>query len=189
VQSADSIVRRPVVTAQEEREASMFRSVKALLVCGALLAAGLGAAAPAAASAAASESCTVTISDIHGGTVNGQATVSFTGQVGCNYSTTSIELHTAVYSCGSQQPDASKNYLAGNCGNHTSMETFTPEQSGVTYTISSFTDTATGSGYYVSELNYFIPAGGSNHGPNYGTPAYCTLSGGAATCTNVEFAK
>jgi hypothetical protein len=164
----------------------MFRSVKALLVCGALLAAGLGAAAPAAASAATSDSCTVTISDIHGGTVNGQATVSFTGQVECNYSAASIELHTALYWCGSQQPEARKNWLAGNCGNHTSMQTFTPEEAGVTYTISSATDTVTETGYYASELNYVI--GGSSHGPNYGTPAHCAESGGSAACTNVEFA-
>ncbi len=165
----------------------MFGSVKALLVCGALLAAGLAAAAPAASAAvSASNSCTVTISDIHGGTANGQATVSFTGQVECNYSTASIELHTELYSCGSQQPEANKIWLAGNCGNHTSMETFTPEESGVTYTISSGTDTATGTGYYVPELNYLI--GGSNHGPNFGTPAHCAESAGTATCTNVEFA-
>jgi hypothetical protein len=166
----------------------MFRSVKALLVCGALLAAGLGAATPAPASAAASDSCTVTISDIHGGTVNGQATVTFTGQAECNDSTTSIELHTVLYWCGSQQPEASKIWLAGNCGNHTSMQTFTPEESGVTYTISAATDTANGTGYYASELNYFIPAGSSNHGPNYGTPAHCVESGGTATCTNADFA-
>ncbi len=166
----------------------MFGSVKALLVCGALLAAGLGAAAPAAASAAvsASDSCTVTINNIHGGSVDGHATVTFTGQVECNYSAASIELHTELYSCGSQQPEANKIWLAGNCGNHTSMQTFTPQESGVTYTISAATDTATGTGYYVAELNYLI--GGTNHGPNYGTPALCSESGGTATCTNVAFA-
>jgi hypothetical protein len=170
----------------------MFGSVRALLVCGALLAAGLAAAAPAAnaaataASAAASDSCTVTISNIHGGTASGKAAVTFTGQVECNYSAASIELHTELYSCGSQQPKANRIWLIGNCGDHTSMETFTPEQSGVSYTISAATDTGTGTGYYASELNYLI--GGTNHGPNFGTPAHCAESGGTASCSNVEFA-
>jgi hypothetical protein len=160
----------------------MFGPVKALLVCGALIAAGLGAAAPAAASAAsASDTCTLTISNI---TAIGQS-VTFTGQVGCNYSTTSIELHAVLYFCGGQQPEASKSWLSANCSAHTNMQTYTPEEAGVTYTLSD-TETAR-TGYYASELNYLIPAGGTNHGPNYGTPAHCT-GGSGATCTNVEFA-
>lgn len=163
----------------------MLGSVKALLVCGALIAAGLGAAAPAAASvASASDTCTPAISDI---TAIGQS-VTFTGQVGCNYSTTSIELHAVLYFCGSQQPEASKIWLAGNCSAHTNMQTYTPEEAGMTYTLSDTGNARTG--YYASELNYLIPAGGTNHGPNYGTPAHCSVgSGSAATCTNVEFAR
>lgn len=160
----------------------MLRSVKALLVCGALIAAGLGAAAPAASAAvSASGSCTPTISDI---TANGQS-VTFTGQVECNSSTTSIELHTILYFCGSQRPEASKLWLAGNCSAHTNMQTYAPEGAGVAYTLSDTENAQTG--YYASELNYFI--GGTNHGPNYGTPAHCSVgSRGTATCTNVEFA-
>ena len=169
----------------------MLGSVKVLLACGALIAAGLGAAAPAAASAAvpATDSCTVTVNDIQGGTVNGQASVTFMGQVECNYSTTSIELHTVLYFCGSQQPEANKTWLTANCQLDTNMQTYTPEESGVTYTLSSPapTETATRTGYYASELNYLI--GDSNHGPNYGAPAYCSGGSGAtATCTKVKFA-
>jgi hypothetical protein len=176
-------MRRTPRDGQDEREAAMLGSVKALLVCGALIAGGLGAAAPAAASAAvsASDTCMPTISDI---TANGQS-VTFTGHVECNYSTTSIELHTVLYFCGSLQPEASKIWLAGNCSTHTNMQTYAPEEAGVTYTLSDTGNAQTG--YYVSELNYLI--GGSNHGPNYGTPAHCSVGSlGTATCTNVEFA-
>jgi hypothetical protein len=160
----------------------MLGSVKALLVCGALITAGLGAAAPAASAAvSASDTCMPAISDI---TANGQS-VTFTGHVECNYSTTSIELHTVLYFCGSLRPEASKIWLAGNCSTHTNMQTYAPEEAGVTYTLSDTGNAQTG--YYVSELNYLI--GGSNHGPNYGTPAHCSVGSlGTATCTNVEFA-
>jgi hypothetical protein len=182
-------VRRPRGDGQDEREADMLGSVKALLVCGALIAAGLGAAAPAASAAvSASDTCTPTVNNIHWGTINGQATVTFVGQVECNYSTTSIELHTVLYFCGSQQPEVSKILLTANCQADTNMQTYTPEESGVTYTLSSpaATETATRTGYYASLLNFLI--GGSSSGPNYGTPAYCSGGSGGRTCTNIGFA-
>src|SRR6516225_9325020 len=122
----------------------MRGSIKTLLVCGALMAAGLGTAAPAAASVARSASvagstidgCTATVSNITQQTLNGKAVVTFTGQVECNSSATQIYLHTALYNCWNVQPRESHNFLAANCGNMTNAETFTPEESGVTYTIS-----------------------------------------------------
>ena len=165
----------------------MRGSVKALLVGGALIAAGLGAAAPAAAHAAgpAQDSCTTAVSNIHWGTVNGQASVTFAGQVACNYSTTSIELHTVLYFCGSQQPENSKNWLAANCQPDTNSQTFAPEESGMTYALSApaSTETATRPGYYASKLNFFI--GNSNDGPFFGAPAHCSSGPDGNTCSNV----
>jgi hypothetical protein len=82
-----------------EREADMRGSVKTLLVCGALIAAGLGAAAPAAASVAGSttDGCSATVSNITQETLNGKAVVTFTGQVECNSSATQIYLHTSLF--------------------------------------------------------------------------------------------
>jgi disulfide bond formation protein DsbB len=79
----------------------MRGSIKTLLVCGALIAAGLGAAAPAAASVARSTSvagsttdgCSATVSNITWETLDGKAVVTFTGQVECNSSATQIYLH------------------------------------------------------------------------------------------------
>lgn len=164
----------------------MLRSVKALLVCGALLAGGLGAAAPAAASTgvSAGHTCTPTVGSIHWGTINGQASVTFTGQVECSYSTTSIELHTVLYYCGSQQPENNKTWLAANCQPDTNMQTFTSEEAGVTYTLSSPapSETATRTGYYAAVLNFFIDNG--NSGPFFGAPAFCSSGSGGRACTN-----
>jgi hypothetical protein len=169
----------------------MRGSVKTLLVCGALLSAGLGApvlgaAAPAASAAvSASPSCTPTPNDIHWGTVNGQASVTFTGQVECNYSAPSIFLHTSLFFCGSQQPKDNKNWLLADCQDMTNNQTFTPEESGVTYMISSPspTEAASQAGYYGSIMNFSIDNTAS--GPVFGTPAHCSSGTEGKTCTNV----
>lgn len=167
--------------------------VKALLVCGALLAAwlgaaGLGAAAPAVASVAGSTSaaaattdgCSATVSNITRETLDGKATVTFTGQVECNSSATQIYLHTTIYNCGSVQPEAIKLFLAGNCSNKTNSATYTPENSGVTYTISD--EAAAVEAYYAPVLSFIVD--GTASGPIYGTPVHCTND----SCTNVTYA-
>jgi hypothetical protein len=167
----------------------MRGSVKILLVCGALLAAGLGAAAPAAASAAGSTSatgstvdgCSATVSNITQETLNGKAVVTFTGQVECASSATQIYLHTALYNCWSVQPRESHIFLSANCSPLTNAETFTPEESGVTYTISD--ETAAVDAYYAPVLSFII--NGTASGPIYGTPAHCSNG----TCTNVTYAS
>jgi hypothetical protein len=177
----------------------MRGSIKTLLVCGALLAAGLGAAAPAAASVARSSSvaestidgCSVTVSNITPGTLNGKAVVTFTGQVECNSTATQIYLHTSLYNCGSVQPEESHDFLAANCGNKTNAETLTPEESGVTYTISD--EAAAANAYYAPVLGFVIggktvggvPTGGTAGGAIYGTPVLCSNG----SCTNVTYAS
>jgi hypothetical protein len=167
----------------------MRGSVKTLLVCGALIAAGLGAAAPAAASVAGSTSvttstvdgCSVTVSNITQETLGGKAVVTFTGQVECNSSAPQIYIHTVLYNCWSVQPEASKDFLAGNCSNLTNAETYTPEESGVTYTISD--ERAADDAYYAPVLSFII--NGTASGPIYGTPAHCSNG----SCTNVTYAS
>jgi hypothetical protein len=181
----------------DEREDAMRGLVKTLLVCGALLAAGLGAAAPAAASVAGSTSgagstidgCSATVSNITQETLNGKAVVTFTGQVECNSSATQIYLHTALYNCGSVQPQESHDFLAANCGVKTNAETLTPEKSGVTYTISD--ERATVNAYYAPVLGFIIGGTASDllsgiaSGPIYGTPVLCSNG----SCTNVTYAS
>jgi hypothetical protein len=170
----------------------MRGSVRTLLVCGALIAAGLGApglgAATPAASAAVSagHSCTPTVNDIHWGTVNGQASVTFIGQVECNSTAESIFLHTVLYFCGNQQPEDNKIWLAANCQPDTNSRTVTPEESGVTYTLSSPapTETATRTGYYASVLSFII-GNGSSSGPFFGIPVQCSSGPEGNTCTDV----
>jgi hypothetical protein len=161
----------------------MRGSIKALLVCGALIAAGLGAAAPAAASAAGSrtDGCTATVSNITQETLNGKEVVTFTGQVECNSTTVQIYLHTNLYNCWSVQPVQSKNFLAANCSTMTNAETFTPEESGVKYTISD--ETAAVNAYYAPVLSFIID--GTVSGPIYGTPVHCSNG----SCTNVPYAS
>jgi hypothetical protein len=173
--------------------------VKILLVCGALIAAGLSAAAPAAASVAGStavagstiDGCTATVSNITQETLNGKAVVTFTGQVECNSSATQIYLHTALHNCGSLQPEESHDFLVANCRTKTNAETFTPEKSGVTYTISD--EAAAADAYYAAVLGLAIggttvggvPTGATASGTIYGTPAHCSNG----SCTNVTYAS
>jgi hypothetical protein len=170
--------------------------VKTLLVCGALIAAGLGTAAPAGASVTGSTSvtldgCTATVSNITQETLNGKAVVTFTGQVECNSSATQIYLHTALHNCGSLQPEESHDFLAANCRTKTNAETFTPEKSGVTYTISD--EAAAANAYYAAVLGFVIggttvggvPTGGTASGAIYGTPVLCSNG----SCTNVTYAS
>ncbi len=167
----------------------MRGSIETLLVCGVLIAAGLGApglaaAAPAAASVAGStiDGCTSTVSNITRETLNGKAVVTFTGQVECNSSATQIYVHTNLYICGSIQPKENKNFLAANCSPRTNAETFAPEKAGVTYTISD--ETAAGNGYYAPAVS-FILNGTTASGPIYGTPVHCSNG----SCTNVTYAS
>jgi hypothetical protein len=167
--------------------------VKTLLVCGALIAAGLGTAAPAAASVTGSTSvtldgCTATVSNITQETLNGKAVVTFTGQVECTSPATHIFLNTALYNCGSLRPRESLDFLAANCWPNTNAETFTPEESGVTYTISDAE--AAADAYYAPELAFVIGGtvgdpllGGTASGPIYGTPVLCSNG----SCTNVTY--
>jgi hypothetical protein len=166
----------------------MRGSIKTLLVCGAVIAAGLGAAAPAAAGVAGStgvavsttDGCSTTVSNITWETLDGKAVVTFTGQVECNSSATQIYLHTSLFNCWSVQPEESKIFLSANCGNITNSETYTPEESGVTYTISD--ETAAADAYYAPVLSFII--NGTASGPVYGTPAHCSNG----SCTNVTYA-
>jgi len=183
----------------------MRGSIKTLLVCGALIAAGLGMAAPAAASVARSthvpgstsvagstiDGCNATVSNITPETLNGKAVVTFTGQVDCNSSATQIFLHTGTFNCGSVQPRASHPFLLANCSVNTNAETFTPEESGVTYTISG--EAAAADGYYAPVLSFVIGGttvsgrviGGTASGPIFGTPVLCSNG----SCTNVTYAS
>jgi hypothetical protein len=177
----------------------MRGSIKTLLVCGALIVAGLGTAAPAAASVARSTSvagstidgCSATVSNITQETLNGKAVVTFTGQVECNSSATQIFLHTGLFNCGSVQPRASHLFLTANCSVITNAETFTPEESGVTYTISDARPTV--NAYYAPVLNFVIGGttvdgavtGGTASGPIFGTPVLCRNG----SCTNVTYAS
>lgn len=165
----------------------MRGSVRTLLVCGALIAAGLGAASPAAASVAGSTSvaastidgCNATVSNITQETLNGKAVVTFTGQIECSSSAPQIYLHTALYNCWSVQPRESHNFLAANCSPLTNAETYSPEKSGVTYTISD--ETAADDAYYAPVLSFII--NGTASGPVFGTPVHCTSD----TCINVTY--
>jgi hypothetical protein len=166
----------------------MRGSVTTLLACGAMIAAGLGvaglgAAAPAAAgvAGATTDGCSATVSNITWETLNGKAVVTFTGQVECSSSGTQIFLHTNLFNCWSVQPEQSKNFLSANCGGITNAETYTPEESGVTYTISD--ETAADDAYYAPVLSFII--NGTASGPIYGTPAHCNNG----SCTNVAYAS
>jgi len=171
----------------------MRRSVKTLLVCGALIAGGLGAAAPAGASVTGSttDGCSATVSNITQETLGGKAVVTFTGQIECNSPATQIYLQTALHNCGSVQPEASHDFLVANCTTKTNAETFTPEESGVTYTISD--EAAATDAYYAPVLGFVIggttvggvPTGGTASGTIYGTPAHCSNG----SCTNVTYAR
>ena len=175
----------------------MRGSIKTLLVCGALIAAGLGTAAPAAASVARPASvavsidgCSATVSNITPETLNGNAVVAFTGQVECNSSATQIFLHTGMFNCGSVQPRASDPFLHANCSANSNNETFTPEESGVTYTISG--EGVAADGYHAPVLSFVIGGttvsgaviGGTASGPIFGTPVLCSNG----SCTNVTYA-
>jgi hypothetical protein len=181
---------------QDEKGVGMRGPIKALLVCGALITPAFGVAgvtvAPAASAAAAtSDSCSPTASDIHWGTVNGRATIMFTGQVECNFSGTSILVHVTLFACGSQQPKEKKGWLLADCGYGTNDQTFTPQEAGVTYSISApaSTEVFTGSGYYASLFN-FTNNGGTNVGTSvFGTPAHCTSGSAGDTCTNTTYAS
>jgi len=83
---------------------------------------------------------------------------------------------TAVASCR-----VSHNFLSANCGNTTNSETYTPEETGVTYTISD--ETAAADAYYAPVLSFII--NGTASGPIYGTPAHCSNG----SCTNVTYAN
>jgi hypothetical protein len=167
----------------------MRGSVWALLVCGALISAGLGAAAPAAASAAGPASlagstvdgCSATVSNITQQTLDGKAVVTFTGQVECASSAPQIFIHTNLFNCWSVHPEQSKIFLSANCGGITNAETYTPEESGVTYTISD--ETAAVDAYYAPILSFII--NGTASGPIFGTPAHCSNG----SCTNVTYAS
>jgi hypothetical protein len=177
----------------------MRGSIKTLLVCGALIAAGLGTAAPAAASVARSTSlagstidgCNATVSNITPETLNGKAVLTFTGQVECNSPATQIFLHTGMFKCGSVQPRESHPFLLANCSANTNAETFTPEESGVTYTISG--EGAAADGYHAPVLSFVIGGttvggvvtGGTASGPIYGTPVLCSNG----SCTSVTYAS
>src|SRR5579875_331000 len=121
-----------------------------------------------------------TTSDITWQTVNGKAVVTFTGQIECHASAPQLFLHTSLFNCGSQQPEESKVWLSANCGDITNSETFTPEQGGMTYTITD--QSAAGTAYYAPLLNF--TRNGTASGPIYGTPAHCS----SGSCTNVMYA-
>jgi hypothetical protein len=172
----------------------MLRSLNALVACGALIATGLGVAglstsAPAAASVVAATSavgattdgCSATVSTMTWGTLDGKAVVTFTGQVECASSAPQIYLHTALYNCGSVQPQESHDFLAANCSLKTNAETFTPEESGVTYTISD--EAAARDADYAPVLSFII--NGTASGAIYGTPAHCS----SGSCTNITYAS
>lgn len=154
-----------------------------------VLATVLGAAAPASAGATGSAStpgftaggCTATISDITRVTVDGAAVVRFTGQVQCGVPGTQILLHTNLFNCGDLQPKARKPWLLANCGNLTSAETFTPEGTGVTYTISS-ADYPASDAYYAPVLSFNLD-GTTPSGPDFGTPVLC----GTDSCANTTY--
>jgi hypothetical protein len=171
--------------------------IKALLVCGALItpalgAAGLATAAPAASAAVpASDSCTPTVSDIDWGTINGRATIMFTGQVVCNFSDTSIYVHGVLFACGGQRPEENKDADLADCGYGTNDQTLTPQEAGVTYsiTVPASTEVFTGAGYYAPMFN-FTNRGGNNVGTTtFGTPAHCTSGSAGHTCTNTTYAS
>jgi hypothetical protein len=175
--------------------------VKTLLMCGALLAAGLaaaglGAAAPAAASVVGStgvvvttiDGCTVTVSNVTPETLNGKAVVTFTGQVECSSSATRIYLQAVLDNCGSLRPLDTNNFLAANCNNRTIEETLTPEESGVTYTISD--QAAAANAYYAPVMVFSLNGaagdpklGATGGGEVYGTPVLCSNG----SCTNVTY--
>ena len=117
--------------------------------------------------------------------------MAFTGEVECNSSATQIYLHTALHNCGNVQPRESHDFLVANCSTITNAETFTPEESGVTYTISD--EAAAADAYYAPVLGFVIggttvggvPTGGTASGTIYGTPAHCSNG----SCTNVTYAS
>jgi hypothetical protein len=147
---------------------------------------GLTAAASVAGSpsvaGSTTDGCSVTVSNITQETLNGEAVVTFTGQVECDSSATQIYLHTGLYNCAGVQPRESHDFLEANCGNKTNAETYTPEESRVTYTISD--ETAAGSGYYAPVLSFIIN-GTTDSGPIYGTPVHCSNG----SCTNTTYAS
>jgi hypothetical protein len=142
-------------------------------------------AAPAAASAAGSttiDGCSATVSNITEETLNGNAVVTFTGQVKCSSPATQIYIHTGLFNCWNIQPRESHPFLLANCGVTTNAETYTPEESGVTYTISD--ETAADNAYYAPVLSFNLN-GSTVSGPIYGTPVYCSNG----SCTNVTYAS
>jgi hypothetical protein len=128
------------------------------------------------------DGCSATVSNITQETLNGKAVVTFTGQVECNSSATEIYIHAALDNCGSVQPEESHVFLAGNCSITTNAETYTPEESGVTYTISD--ERAAVNAYYAPVLG-FIVNGSAASGSIYGTPVLCSNG----SCTNVTYAS
>jgi hypothetical protein len=139
-------------------------------------------AGSASVAGSTTDGCSATVSNITQETLNGKAVVTFTGQVECNSSATQIYIHTGLSNCGSIQPEESHVFLAANCGITTNAETYTPEESGVTYTISD--ETRAVNAYYASVLS-FIVTGGTASGPIYGTPVHCSNG----SCTNVTYAS
>jgi hypothetical protein len=128
------------------------------------------------------DGCSATVSNITQETLNGKAVVTFTAQVECDSSSTQIYIHAGLFTCGSVQPEESHLFLAGNCGVTTNAETYTPEESGVTYTISDQTRAI--NGYYAPVLS-FLQNGSTASGPIYGTPVYCSNG----SCANVTYAS
>jgi hypothetical protein len=90
--------------------------------------------------------CSATVGNITQETLNGEAVVTFTGQIECNSSAMQIYIHAALFNCRSMQPEESHVFLAADCGNTTNAETYTPEKSGVTYAISD--ETGAANAYY-----------------------------------------
>jgi hypothetical protein len=73
-------------------------------------------------------------------------------------------------------------FLSANCDNTTNAETYTPEKSRVTYTISD--ETRAANAYYAPVLS-FVENGSTASGPIYGTPVHC----GNGSCANVAYAS
>jgi len=141
-----------------------------------------GDSVAASVAGSTTDGCSATVSNITQETLNGKAVVTFTGRVECSSSATQIYIHASLSNCGSVQPEESHVFLVANCGNTTNAETYTPEKSGVTYTISD--ETGAANAYYAPVLS-FIENGSTASGPIYGTPVHCSNG----SCTNVTYAS